>query len=144
VCGGQMFQGTNYAPSEVVKAADNWSCEFFPHWSSLVSPSHANVFSTLHGGAGTGDVKYHLGASCERTYPDGRKVYMSLLANPSHLEAVNPVVIGKVRVSACRERRTRLAHKHTRTLHVRACAMVARRPRRSKRRSGTRLMRCEK
>ena len=42
-------------------------------------------------------MKYHLGASCERTYPDGRKIYMSLLANPSHLEAVNPVVIGKAR-----------------------------------------------
>ena len=44
-----------------------------------------------------GDVKYHLGTSADRTYPDGRKVHMSLIANPSHLEAVNPVVVGKVR-----------------------------------------------
>jgi len=44
-----------------------------------------------------GDVKYHLGTSMDRTYPDGRRVHMSLVANPSHLEAVNPVVIGKVR-----------------------------------------------
>jgi 2-oxoglutarate dehydrogenase E1 component len=45
----------------------------------------------------SGDVKYHLGTSVDRTYPDGRKVHMALVANPSHLEAVNPVVMGKVR-----------------------------------------------
>ena len=47
--------------------------------------------------AGSGDVKYHLGTSHDRTYPDGRRIHMSLMANPSHLEAVNPVVAGKVR-----------------------------------------------
>ncbi|KAA0150636.1 hypothetical protein FNF27_02609 [Cafeteria roenbergensis] len=46
---------------------------------------------------GSGDVKYHLGTSFTRTYPDGRKINLSLVANPSHLEAVNPVVCGKVR-----------------------------------------------
>jgi 2-oxoglutarate dehydrogenase E1 component len=45
----------------------------------------------------SGDVKYHLGTSMDRTYPDGRSVHLSLVANPSHLEAVNPVVQGKVR-----------------------------------------------
>ena len=45
---------------------------------------------------GSGDVKYHLGASSDRTF-DGHTVHLSLTANPSHLEAVNPVVIGKVR-----------------------------------------------
>lgn len=45
----------------------------------------------------SGDVKYHLGTSMDRSYPDGRRVHLSLVANPSHLEAVNPVVIGKVR-----------------------------------------------
>ncbi|RHY33066.1 hypothetical protein DYB32_001913 [Aphanomyces invadans] len=45
----------------------------------------------------SGDVKYHLGTSFDRTYPDGRKVHLSLVANPSHLEAVNPVVVGKCR-----------------------------------------------
>lgn len=44
-----------------------------------------------------GDVKYHLGTSMDRVYPDGRRVHLSLVANPSHLEAVNPVVVGKVR-----------------------------------------------
>ena len=47
--------------------------------------------------ASSGDVKYHLGTSMDRSYPDGRRVHLSLVANPSHLEAVNPVVIGKVR-----------------------------------------------
>lgn len=44
-----------------------------------------------------GDVKYHLGTSMDRSYPDGRRVHLSLVANPSHLEAVNPVAIGKTR-----------------------------------------------
>jgi 2-oxoglutarate dehydrogenase E1 component len=45
---------------------------------------------------GSGDVKYHLGTSSDREF-DGRKVHLSLTANPSHLEASDPVVIGKVR-----------------------------------------------
>jgi 2-oxoglutarate dehydrogenase E1 component len=45
----------------------------------------------------SGDVKYHLGSSMDRTYPDGRRIHLSLVANPSHLECVNPVVVGKVR-----------------------------------------------
>lgn len=45
----------------------------------------------------SGDVKYHLGSRFEREYPDGRKVAMELLPNPSHLEAVNPLVVGKAR-----------------------------------------------
>ena len=45
----------------------------------------------------SGDVKYHLGTSMDRKYPDGRAVHLSLLANPSHLEAVNPLVCGKTR-----------------------------------------------
>lgn len=44
-----------------------------------------------------GDVKYHLGTTFEREYPNGKKMQVSVLANPSHLEAVNPVVIGRVR-----------------------------------------------
>ena len=46
--------------------------------------------------SGSGDVKYHLGASSDREF-DGNKVHLSLTANPSHLEAVNPVVLGKAR-----------------------------------------------
>ncbi|MCW5752581.1 MAG: 2-oxoglutarate dehydrogenase E1 component [Alphaproteobacteria bacterium] len=45
---------------------------------------------------GSGDVKYHLGASSDREF-DGNSVHLSLTANPSHLEAVNPVVNGKAR-----------------------------------------------
>ena len=45
---------------------------------------------------GSGDVKYHLGTSTDREF-DGITVHMSLVANPSHLEAADPVVLGKVR-----------------------------------------------
>ncbi len=45
---------------------------------------------------GSGDVKYHLGTSTDREF-DGVKVHMSLVPNPSHLETVDPVVLGKVR-----------------------------------------------
>ena len=45
---------------------------------------------------GSGDVKYHLGTSTDREF-DGHHVHMSLVANPSHLEAADPVVLGKVR-----------------------------------------------
>jgi 2-oxoglutarate dehydrogenase E1 component len=45
---------------------------------------------------GSGDVKYHLGASSDREF-DGNKVHLSLTANPSHLEIVDPVVLGKAR-----------------------------------------------
>ncbi len=61
------------------------------------------IFNEFQGGSykpeeveGSGDVKYHLGASSDREF-DGKKVHLSLTANPSHLEAVNPVVLGKVR-----------------------------------------------
>ncbi|CAK7325637.1 unnamed protein product [Dovyalis caffra] len=46
---------------------------------------------------GTGDVKYHLGTSYDRPTRGGRRIHLSLLANPSHLEAVDPVVLGKTR-----------------------------------------------
>ncbi|NVO26584.1 2-oxoglutarate dehydrogenase E1 component [Donghicola sp. C2-DW-16] len=65
-------------------------------------PYHA-IFNEFQGGSfkpedvdGSGDVKYHLGASSDREF-DGNSVHLSLTANPSHLEAVNPVVLGKVR-----------------------------------------------
>jgi 2-oxoglutarate dehydrogenase E1 component len=55
---------------------------------------------------GSGDVKYHLGTSTDRELPDGRRVHLSLTANPSHLEAVNPVVLGKVRAKQTQKRDT--------------------------------------
>ncbi|MCO5590270.1 hypothetical protein L7F22_044239 [Adiantum nelumboides] len=48
-------------------------------------------------GEGGGDVKYHLGANYVRPTPSGKKVALSLVANPSHLEAEDPVVLGKTR-----------------------------------------------
>jgi 2-oxoglutarate dehydrogenase E1 component len=61
------------------------------------------IFHEFSGGSdnpddvgGSGDVKYHLGTSTDREF-DGISVHMSLAANPSHLEAVDPVVLGKVR-----------------------------------------------
>jgi 2-oxoglutarate dehydrogenase E1 component len=52
--------------------------------------------STANDVLGSGDVKYHLGTSSDRDF-DGNNIHLSLTANPSHLEFVNPVVIGKVR-----------------------------------------------
>jgi len=49
---------------------------------------------TMFGG---GDVKYHLGYSQDRKFADGRSIHLSLAFNPSHLEAVDPVVVGRVR-----------------------------------------------
>lgn len=50
---------------------------------------------------GSGDVKYHLGFSGDREI-EGRPVHLSLTSNPSHLEAINPVVLGKVRAQQFR------------------------------------------
>lgn len=49
---------------------------------------------------GDGDVKYHLGFSSQVKTPQGRDVYVKLLPNPSHLEAVDPVVLGFTRAKA--------------------------------------------
>ncbi|MEI6729710.1 MAG: 2-oxoglutarate dehydrogenase E1 component [Pseudomonadota bacterium] len=51
----------------------------------------------------SGDVKYHLGVSNDRTLDNGNKIHLSLAANPSHLEVVNPVVLGKVRAKQDRK-----------------------------------------
>lgn len=56
----------------------------------------AGVMSNPEDIQGSGDVKYHLGTSADREF-DGKTVHLSLTANPSHLEAVNTVVLGKVR-----------------------------------------------
>jgi len=45
----------------------------------------------------TGDVKYHLGTHFQRSYENGKVIHMDILPNPSHLECVNPVVMGKTR-----------------------------------------------
>lgn len=71
--------------------------------TQVMSKPHRAVFHEFKGGSyapddveGSGDVKYHLGASSDREF-DGNKVHLSLTANPSHLEIVDPVVMGKAR-----------------------------------------------
>ena len=71
--------------------------------ANVMAKPYKAIFNEFQGGSfkpedvdGSGDVKYHLGASSDREF-DGNTVHLSLTANPSHLEAVNPVVLGKVR-----------------------------------------------
>jgi 2-oxoglutarate dehydrogenase E1 component len=71
--------------------------------TNFVGKPFAAIFSEFQGNAtqlelvhGSGDVKYHLGTSGDREV-GGQTVHLSLAANPSHLEAVDPVVLGKVR-----------------------------------------------
>ena len=71
--------------------------------TQVMGKPHRALFHEFKGGSaapddveGSGDVKYHLGASSDREF-DGNNVHLSLTANPSHLEIVNPVVLGKVR-----------------------------------------------
>ncbi len=72
--------------------------------TTIMGKPYAELLSIFHGNLdfpesldSSGDVKYHLGASHDRKMPSGRNLHLSLNANPSHLEAVNPVVCGKVR-----------------------------------------------
>ncbi len=69
----------------------------------VLAKPHRAIFHEFKGGSsspdevdGSGDVKYHLGASSDREF-DHNTVHLSLTANPSHLEIVNPVVLGKTR-----------------------------------------------
>ncbi|KAF8680807.1 hypothetical protein HU200_045544 [Digitaria exilis] len=75
---------------------------------NVVRKPLSQIFSEFTGGTrpvggedglytGTGDVKYHLGTSYDRPTRGGKRIHLSLVANPSHLEAVDPVVIGKTR-----------------------------------------------
>ena len=63
----------------------------FSEFTSGVKPAPGAVYT------GSGDVKYHLGTSYDRPTLRGQNIHLSLVANPSHLEAVNTVVQGKVR-----------------------------------------------
>jgi len=70
--------------------------------ANLLQKSYKRIFNEFAGefssapSDSTGDVKYHLGASSNREF-DGNLVHISLTDNPSHLEAVNPVVLGQTR-----------------------------------------------
>ena len=69
--------------------------------ANVMAKPYRQLFHEFQGGSakpsdvqGSGDVKYHLGASSDRAF-DGNNVHLSLTANPSHLEAVDPVVLGQ-------------------------------------------------
>ena len=71
--------------------------------AAVMGKPYRAIFHEFQGGStvpsdieGSGDVKYHMGASSDREF-DGNTVHLSLTANPSHLEIVNPVVLGKAR-----------------------------------------------
>jgi 2-oxoglutarate dehydrogenase E1 component len=71
--------------------------------TNIMGKSYRALFSEFQGNpanpedvGGSGDVKYHLGTSGDREF-EGRTLHLSLNPNPSHLEAVDPVVVGKVR-----------------------------------------------
>ena len=71
--------------------------------ANVMGKPYRVIFHEFKGGSalpddveGSGDVKYHLGASSDREF-DGNRVHLSLAANPSHLEIVDPVVLGKAR-----------------------------------------------
>jgi 2-oxoglutarate dehydrogenase E1 component len=71
--------------------------------ANIMGKPYQAIFSEFHGRdphpdqvQGSGDVKYHLGTSTDREF-QGRMLHLSLTSNPSHLEAVDPVVVGKVR-----------------------------------------------
>jgi len=88
--------------------------------AAVMGKPYHHIFHEFHGGsvtpddiAGSGDVKYHLGASSDRSFDDNN-VHLSLTANPSHLEAVDPVVLGKARAKSdrieCAEGAARRTH----------------------------------
>ena len=83
--------------------------------TQVLAKPHRALFHEFKGGAfypeeveGSGDVKYHLGASADREF-DGNSVHLSLTANPSHLEIVDPVVLGKAR--AKQDQRSAVDHR---------------------------------
>jgi 2-oxoglutarate dehydrogenase E1 component len=79
--------------------------------AAVMGKPYRAIFHEFQGGSstpsdieGSGDVKYHLGASSDRAF-DNNNVHLSLTANPSHLEIVNPVVLGKARAKQASELR---------------------------------------
>ncbi|GAL84814.1 2-oxoglutarate dehydrogenase E1 component [Sporocytophaga myxococcoides] len=76
--------------------------------ANIMNKTYEHIFNEFEGTAvpdltmGDGDVKYHMGYSSEVTTVNNKKVYLKLAPNPSHLEAVDPVVLGYVRAKADR------------------------------------------
>lgn len=108
--GDSMISGLEIAISRAAELGVEEIVIGMPHrgrlnvLTTVMGKPYAEMFSLFHGNldfpewvGSSGDVKYHLGASCDRPLPDGKLLHMSLTSNPSHLEIVNPVVCGKVR-----------------------------------------------
>ena len=74
--------------------------------ANILGKTYEQIFTEFEGNSipdttmGSGDVKYHMGYSSEIETADGKKMYLKLAPNPSHLEAVDPVVIGFARSKA--------------------------------------------
>lgn len=74
--------------------------------ANIMGKTYEQIFSEFEGTAiidqtmGSGDVKYHMGYGSEITTPDGKRIHLKLVPNPSHLEAVDPVVLGFARAKA--------------------------------------------
>ncbi len=74
--------------------------------ANIMRKTYEHIFSEFEGTAqldqtmGSGDVKYHMGFGSELTTPSGNNIYLKLMPNPSHLEAVDPVVVGFARAKA--------------------------------------------
>ncbi len=74
--------------------------------ANIMGKTYEQIFSEFEGTGkldqtmGSGDVKYHMGFGSEITTPEGKTVHLKLMPNPSHLEAVDPVVLGFARSSA--------------------------------------------
>jgi 2-oxoglutarate dehydrogenase E1 component len=74
--------------------------------ANIMGKTYEQIFSEFEGTAiidqtmGSGDVKYHMGYGSEIATPDGKKIHLKLVPNPSHLEAVDPVVLGFARAKA--------------------------------------------
>jgi 2-oxoglutarate dehydrogenase E1 component len=74
--------------------------------ANILGKTYEQIFSEFEGKTlpdqtmGSGDVKYHMGFSSEVTMPSGKNIYLKLCPNPSHLEAVDPVVVGFARAKA--------------------------------------------
>jgi len=95
--------------SEAAREAMDEVCIGMPHrgrlnvLANIVGKSYGQIFREFEGNLdpstahGSGDVKYHLGADGRFQAPDGSSVAVSLVSNPSHLEAVNPVLEGFTR-----------------------------------------------
>jgi len=74
--------------------------------ANIMGKTYAHIFSEFEGKStpdqtmGSGDVKYHLGFGSDVLTPSGKKISLKLMPNPSHLEAVDPVVLGFSRAKA--------------------------------------------